>query len=325
MAREREEQENAEKIAREEAEREAAQKKPATQKQPASKSLPAWLGVLGIILIVIVSIIVAINQHPSTPIPAATATFTTSPSLSIGSSMISPKDGMKLLYVPAGNFLMGSADSDPNGQANEKPQRSVYMDAFWIDQTDVTNVMYAKCVSAGACSQLTNPNASGYYGNSQFDNYPMIDVDWNMADAYCKWANRRLATEAQWEKAARGTNGRIYPWGNNAPDKTLLNYIFSAVGGPTAVGSYPNGASPYGALDMAGNVWQWVNDWYSATYYHSSPPSNPAGPDSGQYRVLRGGSSDDNGGDVRSAGRFSGVPTNGDLFKGIRCAMSATK
>jgi len=126
--------------------------------------------------------------------------------------MISDKDGMVMLYVSAGPFTMGS----DNGGANEKPAHTVYLDAYWIDQTDVTNAMYAKCVSAGACSQPASLRSStrlSYYGNSQFDNYPVIYVNWNMADTYCKWAGRQLPTEAQWEKAARGTDGRIYPWG----------------------------------------------------------------------------------------------------------------
>jgi TIR domain/Sulfatase-modifying factor enzyme 1 len=191
---EKEKRYNAYKIAREKAEREAAYKKQATQKQPASKSFPAWLGILGIIVIIITGVIVATNQHPSIPVPAATARFTATPTLRIGSSMVSPKDDMKLLYVPASNFLMGSTDADTFAYSNEKPQHTVYLDAFWIDQTDATNAMYAKYVSAGAYSKLTNPDASGYYGNSQFDNYPMSYVDWNMADAYCKWANRQLPT-----------------------------------------------------------------------------------------------------------------------------------
>ncbi len=177
---------------------------------------------------------------------------------------------------------MGSADSDPNVHVDETPQHTVYLDAFWIDRTDVTNNMYASCVSTGACTapisttSSTSTIISSYYGNSAFDNYPVIWVTWYDATAYCKWAGRQLPTEAQWEKAARGTDGRIYPWGNTAPDDTLLNYNAS-IGDTTAVSSYLRGASPYGALDMAGNVWQWVNDWYSDTYYRSSSSSNPLG------------------------------------------------
>jgi len=310
-AREKERRYNAEKIARE-----TAQKKQATQKQPANKPFPAWLGVLGIIFLVIVGVIVAANQHPSTPIPAAT--------------MISPKDGMTLMYVPAGNFLMGSANSDPYAQANEMPQHTVYLDAFWIDQTDVTNAMYAKCVSASACPQPTKLRSythSSYYGNSQFDNYPVIYVTWDDATAYCKWAVRRLPTEAEWEKAARGTDGRIYPWGNEPPNSNLLNYN-NNVGDTTKVGKYPNGTSPYGVLDMEGEVWQWVADWYDSDYYANSPSSNPLGPSSGQYRVQRGGSwyIGENLDDyvVRSAYRFRDDSTSSSII-GFRCAMSAAK
>jgi formylglycine-generating enzyme required for sulfatase activity len=251
------------------------------------------------------------------------------PSLGIGSTKISSIDGMVLMFVPAGNFLMGSdkiSDSPNTDTTDELPQHTVFLDAFWIDQTLVTNGMYARCFAAGSCtapaltsSSTTRPD---YYGNSLYADYPVIHVEWNQANAYCQWAGRQLPTEAQWEKAARGTDGRIYPWGNQAPDATRANFN-NNVGDTTKVGSYPAGASPYGALDMAGNVWEFVLDWYSKTYYQQSPSSNPAGPSSGNRYVLRGGSLEDDGGLIRSAFRNNYPPHWGlPFFRGFRCAAS---
>ncbi len=309
-----------------------------SKKTPVAIRAAIVAALAGGLFVIIGSILTPVVQHwldlsvaTPTPIaqpmttPSASLTVKPTQTLGIGSSMISGKDGMKLLYVPAGNFLMGSTSADPLAQSDEIPQHTVYLDAFWIDQTDVTNAMYAKCVSAGACNQptdLSSSTHSSYYGNPEFDNYPVIYVDWNIADTYCKWAGRQLPTEAQWEKAARGTDGRTYPWGNTAPDNTLLNYNQS-VGNTTQVGKYPNGASPYGALDMAGNVWQWVADWYSDTYYGNSPASNPLGPDSGQNRALRGGSWYDNSDIVRSAYRLLYNPSSSNYYIGFRCALSA--
>jgi formylglycine-generating enzyme required for sulfatase activity len=185
----------------------------------------------------------------------ASATSEPTPAPGIGSTMTG-KDGMTLLYVPAGEFTMGSETSD-----NEKPIHTVNLDAFWIDKTEVTNAMYATCVDAGVCNPPSNTisyTRKSYYGDSEFAEYPVIYVDWNMAKTYCGWAGRRLPTEAEWEKAGRGTGGNIYPWGNDAPNNSLLNYN-SEVGDTTEVGAYPDGASVYSALDMAGNVWEWVS------------------------------------------------------------------
>ncbi len=243
------------------------------------------------------------------------------------------KDGMVMVYVPAGEFLMGSTDADidailagckdckRDGYISEQPQHKVYLDAFWIDKTEVTNAQYKKCVQAGACK------ASAYASDSTYnaDTQPVVGVDWSNAQAYCQWAGRQLPTEAQWEKAARGTDGRIYPWGNQA---ATCEYAVmddgSGVGcgkGNAAwlVGSKPKGASPYGALDMAGNVWEWVADWYDSQYYASSPPRNPQGPSSGEYRVLRGGSSDDVARHVRGAYRVVSHPWLWYTYWGFRC------
>ena len=267
------------------------------------------------------------TQAPSTAVPATAAPATQAlvSTFDVGSTWPRPMDGMVMIYVPAGEFLMGSAASDTMAQSDEEPQHSVYLDAYWIDKTDVTNAEYALCVSAGICRSPSNPSSqtrTNYYGNSQYDNYPVIWVNWNDAQTYCQWAGARLLSEAEWEKAARGTDGRIYPWGSASPDQSLANYN-GQVGDTSAVGSYPSVAGPYGALDMSGNVWQWVNDWFDANYYASSPGSNPQGPSSGTIRVLRGGAWGSFEFAVRAAFRFGYDPTDARYDFGLRCSRSA--
>ncbi len=275
----------------------------------------------------------------STPLPEKTSApteipATPTPELGVGSTMISSKDGMTLLYVPAGEFKMGSEDYD-----DSKPVHTVYLDAFWIDQTEVTNGMYAQCVEAGVCNP---PNESksytraSYYGNAEFDNYPVIYVSWEDANTYCTWAERRLPTEAEWEKAARGTDGRIYPWGDIFDDSITnlcdincpLNWknadFNDGYQDTSPAGHYVAGAGFYGAFDMAGNVWEWIADWYDESYYASSPASNPFGPDTGDLRVWRGGSwTSGNNNDLRVANRSRGNLTNAHNFVGFRCSRSA--
>lgn len=262
-----------------------------------------------------------LTSVPFTPTPQPTKTPIPTPTLGIGSTMTGEK-GETLVYVPAGEFTMGDG-------ANDAPIHKVYLDAFWIDQTEVTNKQYKACVDAGTCeppsSQKSNTHPN-YYGNPEFDDYPVIYVSWDKSNRYCEvWAGGDLPTEAQWEKAARGTDAHVYPWGNGMPNaklSNLLNYN-TIVGDTTEAGNYFDGASIYGAYDMAGNVWEWGNDWYSETYYQSSNSSdNPLGPESGNYRVLRGGSWNSVDDGVRSAYRGMSDPSYADIYRGFRCSRS---
>jgi formylglycine-generating enzyme required for sulfatase activity/tRNA A-37 threonylcarbamoyl transferase component Bud32 len=253
------------------------------------------------------------------PEPTATPQPPT-PTLSVVAMQVSPNDGMVQVFVPAGKFLMGSTDSDPEAGSDEKPQHTVLLNAYWIDQTEVTNAMYAMCVQAKACQPPVSTGRS-YYGDPQWDDYPVVYVSWDEAQTYCNWAGRRLPTEAEWEKEARGTDGRKYPWGDAKPDQNLLNFNWN-VKDITRVGLYPAGASPYGALDMAGNVWEWVADWYDKTFYAGAPSQNPSGPSAGEYRVLRGGNWSSRSDNVRAASRFSDLPDSRYDYLGFRCAGS---
>jgi serine/threonine-protein kinase len=201
----------------------------------------------------------------------------------LGATAIAPKDQAVLIFIPAGEFEMGSNDNDPEAAESEKPRHKINLVSYWIDKTEITNRLYQLCMEAGACTKLTNTHSAlreDYFVNVAYAEHPVIWVKWEQAEAYCKWAGRRLPTEREWEKAARGTDGRLYPWGSEPPNNTLLNYNL-AVGDTVKVGSYPTGASPYGVLDMSGNVVEWVSDFYYPSYfpliYNPTVPPPPLG------------------------------------------------
>lgn len=263
---------------------------------------------------------------------APTAAVTPSPGL----TRTRVADGVEMVYVPDGEFPMGSTDSDRKAGADEKPAHAAYLDAFWIDRTEVTNARYVQflnvqgghtgtcgghdCIETKVedkCSHILRQEGR-YVVESGFEDHPVTQVTWYGAQAYCEWAGVRLPTEAEWEKAARGGDGRFYPWGNEAADCGKAQY--GDCGGMTVpVGSRPAGASPYGALDMAGNVWEWVADWYDTTYYDSSPAKNPRGPSSGERRVFRGGSWGYPPAFIRAADRARNRPLYAGFNVGFRC------
>ncbi len=237
---------------------------------------------------------------------------------SAGSSRNSP-DGMTEVFVPAGTFTMGGLD--PSSTQGEKPSHKVTLHAFWIDKFDVTNGMFTQCTTAGVCDpplNFSSKTVTAYFNGADYANYPVINVTWGEATAYCKWAGRRLPSEAEWERAARGDDLRTYPWGDQAPDSSRANFNFQ-VGDTSKVGSYPAGASVYGVLDMAGNVEQWVNDFYDPTYYSKAVNLNPTGPIARANffnRVIRGGSFQDGAGNIRVAYRAGDLGPNPDALTG---------
>jgi eukaryotic-like serine/threonine-protein kinase len=282
--------------------------------------------------------ILATASPSATRIPSPTVSPT--PTLGVGSKQISQKDNMVMVYVPEGEFLMGADPSDRDADRDERPQHTVFLDAFWIDQTEVTNARYALCVRAGACQpprKLDAPSVTDdYYGNPLFDDFPVIYVSWNDAVDYCAWAGRRLPTEAEWEKAARGLKGQKYPWGNQAPNGFLVNLCDASCTfeaerdasyndgypGVAQVGAFPQGMSPFEVYDMAGNVNEWVADFYGENYYSVSPASNPKGPEISNLHVLRGGAAYLRAWYARASHRAADWPKSNYPNLGFRCAAS---
>ena len=293
---------------------------------------------------------------PTLAVPAASA--------SLGDTWIRSPDGMVTVYVPEGEFQMGSSDAEVDVALEmcdtyysdcerawfevEQPEHTVALGSFWIDQTEVTNIQYQRCVEAGACDpprETGSDTRSTYYGDSAYDDYPVVHVNWHQADGYCAWAGGRLPTEAEWEYAARGpepalsaagggvVGGRRFPWGDEY-DGTKLNSCDVNCGygwaeeafddgyADTApVGSYPSGASWCGALDLAGNVWEWVADRFGE--YPSERQVNPTGPSSGTPYALRGDSADGTRSVSRSAARHGMAPNRTYQYTGFRCVVPA--
>jgi len=284
----------------------------------------------------------------NTEIPAQTL-----PSLlDIGSTRVSQKDGMKMVYIPEGDFLMGSIEGV--GNPNEHPQNTQKIKAFWIDQTEVTNAMFTLFIVdtnyktdaeiSGRSYSYTDDKWQPVKGAdwahpfgpatniSGFENFPVAHVSWKDALAYCQWAGRTLPTEAQWEKVARGTKGSVYPWGNAAPSDDLVNFADSSSHFSTSnpnimmvyefsspVGSFPSGASVYGALDMAGNLWEWVSSLAQGYPYNATDGREDPNPIS--KRLMRGGSWFDTPESLRTADRYEFDQTYTGLNTGFRCAL----
>jgi len=245
----------------------------------------------------------------------------------VGKEIFPPRTkGGPMAFIPAGEFMMGCNETvDSECPENEKPYHRVYLDAYYIDKYEVTVTEYKKCVREGKC-ETPSPGDYCNWDNPERGKHPLNCVDWNQSRTYCKWAGKRLPTEAEWEKAARGTDGRVYSWGNLFDCEKSCNSVKPCNQDSTCqVGIYSEDKSPYGVMDMAGSVWEWVNDWYDEAYYGTSPPRNPRGLSSGSDRVVRGGSWSDMfvPTSLRASSRVMYDPSNRDLHTGFRCIRDA--
>lgn len=241
----------------------------------------------------------------------------------------------EMVRIPAGEFLMGSDRKvDRTAYPPELPQRRIYLDAFDIDKFEVTTVQFLRFVLATDRAPLLDWRYDGGNFQESMAAHPVMHVTWQDADAYCRWAGKRLPTEAEWEKAARGEDGRIYPWGNQPAGLSRANFGRTGLSGPVrdrperlllyppiiSVDKYDNAVSPYGVYQMAGNVAEWVADWYDKDYYKTAPDRNPKGPEKGSQRSFRGGGWIDSTPSVRAAQRNGTDPNTKMNWLGFRCA-----
>lgn len=261
-------------------------------------------------------IVVTATSLPQTEAPTVEPTPTIAPVALSGpqsGSTMKWVDGSTLIYIPPGDFTMGDG-------INEFAH-NVTLDGYWIQETKVTNRMYEQCVKVGSCTPPSDELGGSVFGNPGYANHPVIGVSWDQAQAYCAWTQGSLPTEAQWEKAARGANENIYPWGDAKPACDLLNFGY-CVGRTTDVDAFPKGVSSYGLFDMAGNVFEWVNDWYNQNYYSESPSANPTGPQNGDYRVIRGSSFETSSNQISSTIRRYNEQGDSGRDIGFRCAVT---
>lgn len=244
----------------------------------------------------------------------------------------------EMVRIPSGPFIMGSdKKADKNAYLAEFPQRTVYLDAYEIDKYEVTTVQFLKFVLASNRDPLIDWQYDGGNFQETMASHPVMHVSWFDADAYCAWAGKRLPTEAEWEKAARGGDGRIYPWGNQMAGLSRSNFGRTGLSGPVrdrperlllyppiiSVDKYDNAVSPYGLFQMSGNVAEWVADWYDPKYYAKAPDKNPKGPEKGTQRSFRGGGWIDSTPSVRAAQRNGTDPNTKMNWMGFRCAKDA--
>ena len=240
-----------------------------------------------------------------------------------------------MVTIPAGVFIMGSDKKvDRNAYPAEFPQRKVYLDAYDIDKYEVTTVQFLKFVLATNRDPLIDWQYDGGNFQETMASHPVMHVSWFDAEAYCTWAGKRLPTSAEWEKAARGEDGRIYPWGNEPAGLSRANFGRTGLSGPVrdrperlllyppiiSVDKYDNSVSPYGVFQMAGNVAEWTADWYDPNYYKKAPDRNPKGPDKGTQKAFRGGGWIDSTPSVRPAQRNGTEPHTKMNWLGFRCA-----
>lgn len=243
-------------------------------------------------------------------------------------------DGMPEILISAGAFMMGC---DPENNAGVDcmpdilPLHAVELSAYTIDQFEVNNAQYTGCVSAGKCTEpkiLGNTDRPDYYLNPDYADHPVVAIDWRQADNYCRWVGGRLPTEAEWEKAARGEDLRPYPWGFEPANCSRANFNSGTEGhcsdGTTKVGSFPEGASPYGVMDLAGNVWEWTNDWYDWTYYQTSPKMDPKGPETGYHKIVKGGAWDYSANVMTISYNSDHAPQEFKSSFGFRCVRPLT-